>query len=165
MWRKSTGKVRGCSGFFPGFRCPICAVLRSALFCVALPSESLSSMGREGGSQKSQVFMLLQAHSTHGPPEAFWLARLGCLGPTTESSGIANEREGRNHLGRAKHQRRNEKRKQEKQDGEKLRGKKKGRIKGKKKYWGAILQPSTPSSGIPARSRCYFLESFFPSPC
>lgn len=79
------------------------------------------------------------------------------------SDDRANERKDRSCLGRPKHQRRNEKTKQEKQDGERLWEKRKPGLKGKKDR-GASPQPSPPSSGIPARSCCYFLESFFPSP-
>ena len=65
-------------------------------------------------------------------------------------------------MGAAKHLRRNEKRKQEKQDNERLWEKRKPGLR--KNVFGGHPAAATPSSGIPARSHCYFSESFFPSP-
>lgn len=90
MWWKNTHVGAGVDltffldlGFYP---CPVCD---SDSFCVASCSESLSSMGREDGSQKPKASMVLPACSPYWPPEAFCLALLGHLGSFTESSEIA----------------------------------------------------------------------------
>lgn len=57
------GRVDGV--FFSWIQVPhLCPVFDPALFCVALLSESFSSMGREDDSQKSQVSVVLRACST-----------------------------------------------------------------------------------------------------